>query len=283
VRRLAQRLERAGARVTTHATAGAGDARRHVAALGRDAVDRLVVVGGDGTLHEVVNARTAPFPWPLAIVPVGTANLVARDAGMPPARGVDATAHAILEGREWKVDLLRTDRGLAVASVGVGLDAEIVLAASEARRGGQGGYLRWLAPIASTFVGHVAPSVDVETDDGRAKGIAVMVQNTRCYGGMFTLCPDARMDDGLLHVFVIRKGRPRDWFRMVLDAYRGAAARSRDVSVFRARRVDVRSTPDAAVQLDGDPAGTTPLSMDVLPGALTLLRADPPERRRGSR
>jgi diacylglycerol kinase (ATP) len=272
VRRLAERLARAGASVTTHLTAGAGDARRHVSSLAREAVDRLVVVGGDGTLNEVVNAFPPPFPWPVVVVPFGTANLVARDAGMPSARATESIARAVLEGRGWAVDVLETDRGRAVASVGVGIDAEIVRAASAARRGRSGGYGRWLGPIASTFVGHVAPGIEASVDGGPPiAGAAVMVQNTRCYGGMFTLCPDARMDDGLLHVFVIRRAHARDWFRVVLAAYLGVASRMRDVTVASGRTVEIRSTPSTAVQVDGDPAGETPVTVRVLPGALTLV------------
>jgi diacylglycerol kinase (ATP) len=284
VRRLSARLSSAGARVTVHLTSGPDDARRHVAAMAPSDADRLVVVGGDGTLHEVVNAHPAPFPWPVAVVPVGTANLVARDVGMPPARGAERIARAVLEGDLWRADLLQTDRGVAVANVGVGLDAEIVRAASAARRGRLGGYARWLGPVARTFVGHVPSRIEASVDGGPTiDAAALMVQNARCYGGMFRLCPDARMDDGLLHVFAIRRAQRRDWFLLVLAAYRGVAARSRDVTVASGRSVEIRAAPRAAVQVDGDPAGETPTTVRVLPGALTLLRAAAPARRGGSR
>jgi diacylglycerol kinase (ATP) len=273
VRRLSALLESRGARVTSHLTGGPDDARAHIASLARDALDRLVVFGGDGTLHEVVNAHDLPFPWPVAVVPVGTANLVARDAGMPSPRDTEALATAIEHGTEWPVDLLVTDRGRAVANVGVGLDAEIVRAAKAARRGGSGGYTRWVAPIAKTFVGHVAPEVEATVDGGPPlPGGAVIVQNAKAYGGMFTLCRDARMDDGLLHVFAIRLGRTRDWFRTAVAAWRGDAAGLPHVRVVSGREVTVRSVPTAAVQIDGDPAGETDVTVRVSPGALRLLR-----------
>jgi diacylglycerol kinase (ATP) len=249
VRRLSALLESRGARVTSHLTGGPDDARAHIASLARDALDRLVVFGGDGTLHEVVNAHDLPFPWPVAVVPVGTANLVARDAGMPSPRDTEALATAIEHGTEWPVDLLVTDRGRA------------------------GGYTRWVAPIAKTFVGHVAPEVEATVDGGPPlPGGAVIVQNAKAYGGMFTLCRDARMDDGLLHVFAIRLGRTRDWFRTAVAAWRGDAAGLPHVRVVSGREVTVRSVPTAAVQIDGDPAGETDVTVRVSPGALRLLR-----------
>src|SRR5262245_64443775 len=102
-------LRARGATVTTYLTAGTGDATTHARTLDPASIDRLAVVGGDGTLHEVVNGKPVPLPWPVAVVPVGTANLVARDVGMPLAPKAEAHARVILEGEPWTVDLLDTD------------------------------------------------------------------------------------------------------------------------------------------------------------------------------
>ena len=273
---LADALRARGAEVSTYATTGPGDAAVHVAGLPDGATDRLVVVGGDGTLHEAVNGRPGPLPWPVAVVPVGTANLVARDAGTP--LRADAATHAalVLEGEPWRVDLLATDRGRALAVAGAGLDAEVVASVARARRGGLGGYARWLAPIARTFADYRPPRL-VAVVDGRAvEGGAVVVQNTRCYGGLFTLSPAARMDDGRLDVVVLREARRRDCFRMLLAAYAGRLASDRGVRLLAGTSVVVRAERPAAVQLDGDPAGTTDFEARVLPAALTLLRPKRP-------
>jgi diacylglycerol kinase family enzyme len=273
VEALRERLAAAGAAVTTHRTSGPGDARTHVAGLAPDAIDRLVVVGGDGTLHEVVNALPPPLPWPVALVPVGTANLVARDAGLPLRGSPERFARIALEGRRWPVDLLETDRGLVLAVAGVGLDAEIVAAVARARRGQAGGYLRWVRPIAKAFLDYEPPDLEVVVDDGPAvRGGAVVVQNTLCYGGLFTLHPRARLDDGRLDVVVFVQASRRDWFRVVAEAFTGRLAKDRGVRLLSGTRVVVRSARPAPVQMDGDPAAATPLAARVLPGALTLLR-----------
>ena len=267
------RLVAAGATVTTHLTSGRGDARAHVSGLSASSFDRLVVVGGDGTLHEVVNALPPPLPWPVAIVPVGTANLVARDAGLPVRGHPDRLARIVLEGRPWPIDLLETDRGLVLAVAGVGLDAEIVSAVARARRGQAGGYLRWIRPIARAFLDYTPPDLEVIVDDGPVvRGGAVVVQNTRCYGGLFTLHPGARLDDGRLDVAVFLDATRRDWFRLVAEAFVGRIAKDRGVRLLSGTSVVVRSSRPALVQMDGDPAAETPLSVRVLPRALTLLR-----------
>lgn len=276
-RTLAEAVEAAlrarGATAITHFTTGPGDARAYVAALGADAVDRIVSVGGDGTLHEIVNARPEGRRVPIALVPLGTANLVARDAGVPLRADAATYAGIALEGRPWIVDLLETDRGLSLANVGVGLDATVVRAVASARKGGIGGYGRWLGPIARSFLDYAPPELFVSMDGGPVvEGGAAIVQNTRNYGGLFTLASDARMDDGRLEVTVLRRAKRRDFFRMLVKAYASNLDRDRGVTILRGTSVEIRSPAPAPTQSDGDPFGETPIRVRVAPRALTLLR-----------
>jgi diacylglycerol kinase family enzyme len=265
-----------GASVEVHLTTAPGDARAYVAALSPSSGDRIVAVGGDGTLHEIVNAWPAPFPFTVAVVPLGTANLVARDAGVSLKADAEAHARTALEGVPWKVDLLETDAGCSLANVGVGLDAEVVRAVARARKGGVGGYARWLAPIARTFLDYAPPSLEVSVDGGPSvHGGAAVVQNTRNYGGLFTLASDARMDDGRLEVTVLRRASRRNFFLMLVQAYAGRLDRDRSVTILRGTSVEIRATAPALVQTDGDPSGTTPVHVRVRPGALTMLRPAP--------
>jgi diacylglycerol kinase family enzyme len=265
-----------GATPTVHFTTGPGDATAYVAALATDAVDRLVSVGGDGTLHEIVNARPGGGRVPIALVPLGTANLVARDARVPLKADAETYAAIALEGTPWVVDLLETDRGLSLANVGVGLDAAVVRAVAAARRGGVGGYAKWLAPIAKTFLDYAPPELAVSVDGGPfVTGGAAIVQNTRNYGGLFTLASDARMDDGRLEVTVLRRGKRRDFFRMLLRAYSSNLDRDSGVAILRGTSVEIRSGAPVPTQSDGDPFGETPVRVRVAPRALTLLRPGP--------
>lgn len=270
------RLRAAGAVVTVYRTTAPGDAVAHVAALPADACDRLAVIGGDGTVHEVVNGKPPPLPWPVAVVPVGTANLVARDAGMPLTKDADRIARAVLGGTPWTVDLLSTDRGYVVATAGAGLDAAVVRAVHSARAGGIGGYAKWVRPIGETFVGYQPPELTVVVDGGPPlHGGAAIVQNTNCYGGLFTLHPDARMDDGRLEVAVLVEAHRRDFFRMLYGAWRGRLARDKGVRLLAGTSVEIRSSGPCPVQADGDPAGDTPFSARIVPKALTLIRGAP--------
>ncbi len=266
-------LRGSGAAAEVHLTTGPGDAKAYVTALPQGAVDRIVSIGGDGTLHEIVNARPAALRVPIALVPLGTANLVARDAGIALKADAATYARIALADRLWTVDLLETDRGLSLANVGVGLDAAVVRAVASARGGGVGGYTKWLSPIAKTFLDYVPPAIEVSVDGGPVvRGGAAIVQNTRNYGGLFTLASDARMDDGRLEVTVLRRAKRRDFFRMLVRAYASNLDRDAGVTILRGTSVEIRASTPVATQSDGDPFGETPIHVRVAPRALTLIR-----------
>jgi diacylglycerol kinase family enzyme len=204
---------------------------------------------------------------------VGTANLVAREASMPLRADPERLAAAVLRGETFAVDLLSTDRGLAVANFGAGLDAEVVHAVAHARAGRIGGYARWVLPIARTVMRHAPRTMEVRVDGGPPlRGGAVVVQNTRTYGGLFTLAPWARADDGRLDAMVVLRGTRRDHLRMLAGAFFARLPRDHGVRFASGSSVEISSSAPVAIQVDGDPAGTTPIRAHVVPKALTLVR-----------
>lgn len=273
-------LREHGFEVDTYVTRCAGDAGAHVAALGPDEVDRIVVVGGDGTLREVVNGRPPPLPWPIGLVPVGTANLVARELGMPLTLTPRAVAEALRAANPWTVDLLRLERpgakpAYAVANVGVGLDAGIVHAIDgvRAKAAGSGGYVRWIRPIFDAFRSFRFPTMAVTVDERRTfRASSCVIQNAYNYGGLFHLAPDARLDSRQCNVMLLRCRSSRDLFRVMLGAFRKRADRYHDVRFEAGTRVRLQTAERAPVQADGDPAGHTDVTVTLLPGALRLLR-----------
>lgn len=278
-RDLADVLRAEGHEAGEHVTTAAGCAAEHVATLDPDACDRLVVIGGDGTLREVVNARVGTPPWPVGIVPMGTANVVGRELRMPLNRSVPDIAKALTAAEPWTVDVLRLVRPdgsteHAVANTGVGLDAEVVHAVSEARAGMVGGYARWIGPIARCLARFRFPRLRVTVDDRitYAAG-ACIVQNARNYGGVFSLSPEARLDSGAMDVMLIRSRTHRSLFGILTSALLRRTAHNHDVKIVASKRVRLCSTTPARVQADGDPAGRTDLTIELVPGVLTLLRA----------
>lgn len=277
VQQVTEHLEARGLRTRLYVTRFAGDAKDHVQALD-DAVDRLVVVGGDGTLAEVLNGLR-PLQVPVGVIPMGTANLVARETRMPRAEDAEATAKALAAAAPWRVDTMRVQgpegEHVSVATVGVGLDGAIVHAVDDVRQlPGSGGYLRWLAPIADVVRRFPRPPLRIHVDERRTyAGVGCVIQNTRNYGGLFQLSPKARMDSGTLDVMVMKIRARRDILRMLAGGMLKRMHRYRDLCFVRGDRIRIESATRAPVQADGDAAGFTNLSVERLPATLDLLRA----------
>lgn len=274
-------LEAAGHETSLHVTSRAGGAADHLRTLPDDACDRIVMVGGDGTLHEFVNSRADGLPWPVGVVPMGTANLVGRELKMPLNRKAEGLTRCLLASSPWLVDLMRMTHSdgrteQAVANIGAGLDAEVVHAIADLRSGasGTGGYIQWIPSIWGTVQAFRFPRLRVTIDGRRTfAAAACIVQNAQNYGGLFRLAPHAALDSGRLDVTLIRATTKRDLVRVVMGALARRAQRFTDVKMVRAERVHLRCGSRVHLQADGDPAGTTDVEIALLPKAMQLLRA----------
>src|SRR5579884_1808298 len=181
---------------------------RRAAAAGQK---RLVVLGGDGTLFDVVNA-TNGLGMELGVVPAGDANDVARAIGVP--RHPLSAAELLIEGRALPIDLVRARTGggrdwVYVGVGGAGLDAEAArLASVRFRR--LAGMWRYLAGALVALRGGVRFEARIDWDGQCWRGVASMiaVANAPAYGGGIRIAPGARMDDGLLDVVVVG---PIEW------------------------------------------------------------------------
>ncbi len=276
--RLCEALRRAGHETEMYVTRFPGDGAAHVAGLGATRQDRLVVVGGDGTLREVLAGCQGRPAWPIGMLALGTANVVGRELRMH-GHSPEAVARLLEDAQEWSVDIMRvtsSDGALrwAVANVGAGFDGEIVHCISALRaKGGRGGYARWVAPIWRTLA--YAPSSRLlVTLDERTTYLAAgaVVQNARNYGGLFSLSPDAAMDSGTLEVMLVRGRVPRDRFRLLGRMALGGLRRDRGARILKATHVRIQSRIPTAAQADGDPLGTTDLTVALAPRAVTFLR-----------
>lgn len=251
--------------VVTPGSAAEATREAHAAALRGD--DVLFVVGGDGSLRDaaggLAGSRTA-----LAPIRGGTANVLAHEIGVP--RGIREALDAHLDGERVPMDVGRAGDKPFLLMAGIGWDAEV---ARNVRRG----LKRWLGPAAYIAEGaitlprlHTRPvrwSCDGEAHD---EPLGVMIiGNTRLYGAVIHVTPQAMADDGMLDVCALCPRRTADGTRIATKLlFRRHEGDARAFSA-RVREVEVE-TPGLLVQLDGDQAAETPLRFTVEPRALLL-------------
>jgi diacylglycerol kinase (ATP) len=234
----------------------------------------VLVAGGDGTVR-VVCAEMARTGIPVAVVPAGTGNLLARNLGIP--LDLDDALYRLLDGRDRTIDLvevhgdnLDTDRFAVMA--GLGLDAAIIddAPADLKKR------LGWPAYLVSAMKNINHPSVKVRiTLDGGApmyqRARTVVVGNVGNLQANIPLMPDARPDDGLLDVIVIAPRRVTQWPRLVVRVLTRQRRTDLYLQRFTAREVVITATEDVRRQLDGDAIGSGRTIMArVEPGVLVV-------------
>ncbi|MFT4231561.1 MAG: diacylglycerol kinase family protein, partial [Leucobacter sp.] len=252
------------------------ETRRHAAAAVAEGVDALVVVGGDGTLSLILD-EVVGTDVPIALVPAGTGNDLARSLGLPhgSAERAASAADLALRSRTRAIDVAEAECGglrrrfLTVAALG--FDAK-VSERTNRLRWPRGGARYYLALVIELIRLRPAPfSLRIDAGSARpATGILVAVANTRSYGGGIPICPEADPADGLLDVTHVRPiGRAR-LIRLFPMLLRARHAERPEVVQYRGSTIEV-SAPGSAAVVDGERIGEGSVRFRVLPGALRVF------------
>lgn len=269
------RLRDGGVEVEVRRTEGEGDARRWAqeAADGGE-VDLVVVAGGDGTVREVVSGVvTGEGDVAIALVPLGTADLLARALGVPlgdPA----AAAGVAAEGQGRAIDVIQFvgQDDHAVIMVDAGFDAQLVRDSDRGSKDSLGPFAYVAAGIQNLFQ---LEQVELELElDGEVQHIAghtVLCLNIGRIGDTVVVDQDIEPDDGALHVGVVTDPRTTDAVLTALTMAANHSEQHANVVWSTCRTARITATPPLEVQVDGDPAGETPFELELLPGAATIL------------
>ncbi len=276
-------LEEAGCKVETYFSAYSGHLIEIARTLEVKATDSFAVVGGDGTLSEVITGRMQANSGKkelFGLIPAGTGNSMATDLGID---GVDAAVKCILHGSRQALDLAKVEmvQGLPGAedgtmvryshnlvTWGLGVDSTI-----KAER------MRWMGPIRYD-VGilmaimannrrHATLTLDgVTMEDDYT---LFLIQNSQTGGSMLPLAPGASLDDGLMDIGILKKMTRSD----VLKAFGMLKKEGRHVfhprvDYHRFKSLCIETPLPTAINVDGENIGSTPLQMEVLPGAVEI-------------
>jgi diacylglycerol kinase (ATP) len=236
----------------------------------------VVVVGGDGTLNEVVNGL-AGSAAEFAVLPSGTGQDFGRTHGIP-ARFEEAVAVA-LGGESRRVDLGRAvfqgsqgEQTRLFANVGsVGMSGAVARRANSMSKA-LGGRATFYYALVREFAAWKNTEVTVGFDGGERRGRMhdVILANGRWHGGGMKLAPDASPEDGLFDVVLIGDISKLDFATTSPKLYKGGHVHHPKVEVVRSATVTVEAAVPLPLELDGEQGGTTPARFDVLPAALSV-------------
>ncbi len=244
------------------------------ARLERGTLRAVVAAGGDGTVSTI--AHRTPVGTPIAVLPLGTENLLAKYLEIPgdPRR----VCQMIHEGRIVRLDAGRANGRLFLLMVGCGLDAEVVRRVDQARTG-HITHFSYAKPILDSVRSYQYPELRIYSHCSDAKPDAThaevarwaFVANLPQYAGGLGIVPHACGTDGLLDVCTFRRG---SLFRGLIYLARiilGSHQSLNDCVNLQAARLRIESDAPVPYQLDGDPGGYLPVEIEVVPGRLTVV------------
>jgi diacylglycerol kinase (ATP) len=257
-----------GLELVAEVTTDSGRFRDTVERL-RDQIDVVVVGGGDGTISAAAPALLG-LDVPLGVLPMGTANDLARSLAIP--LELERACQVIAGGREQAIDLGMVNGHYFFNAAGVGLSGAVTRKLDHARKQ-RWGVLSYARSALEAWRERdvFGARMRVNGEELYLRSLQVTVGNGRHYGGGMTVAADATIDDALLHVYSIEPVPLLQLVRMAPLFGRGQHARSDAVMVVRTQELELVTDRPVPVNADGELVGTTPARFSVVPGALRVL------------
>lgn len=276
-------LEQEGKTVNIHFSDYSGHLTEIAQGINASEEDIFAVVGGDGSLSEVITGRMNAQPDAgglFALIPAGTGNSMANDLRLT---STEQAVHCIVHGARQSLDLAKVEmvNGLPgsengqtvryshnLVTWGLGVDSTI-----KAEK------MRWMGPIrydvgilmAIMANNRRQATLTIDGTEMRGDYTLFLIQNSQTGGSMLPLAPGASLDDGLMDIGILKKMTRRD----VLKAFGMLKNEGRHVfhprvDYHKFRTLSIETPAPAAINVDGENIGSTPLNMEVLPGAVQI-------------
>ena len=274
LRRVKPVFEAAGVELDIYETEYPGHAREIVHSLDSAQVDGFCAIGGDGTMHEVVNgllSRPDAPPIPLGLIPAGTGNSFLYGFGcLDP---LEATRR-IVAGRTRPIDAARVklaDRTLyAFNIVGWGLVTDILIRSERLRWLGENRYTA--ASALEVLKGRRrAARLVIDGRETSGRFVFVLACNTQYTGKGMRMAPRADLSDGLIDLVIVRQASRMQMLRLLPTIFDGSHVNSPLVEYVQAKEFSLQPEVDEVVNVDGELLEHTPVHVEMIPGAFQVL------------
>jgi diacylglycerol kinase (ATP) len=233
--------------------------------------DAVISMGGDGTINETINGLAEQSYRPaLGIIPLGTINDFARALDIPlePYEAI-----AILNDHETKaVDIGKIDEAYFMNVLAVGSIAEATYKVTPEQKTKLGSFAYFIEG-AKSFLGGDSTDLTVEHENGTWEGesFLLLAALTNSVGGFESLAPDADVNDGKFHAFIIKKMSFPRIAAIIPSLLKGELKESDEVEYIRTSYLNVSSSKNHVVNIDGEEGQSLPFHAKVLPGHLNVF------------
>jgi diacylglycerol kinase (ATP) len=268
-----EQLDALGCLVVVRETAARGDAETFAREADEDLFDLVAAAGGDGTINEVVNGLAASN-LPLAVLPLGTGNVLANEIGLP--RSAKRLARLVASGTARPVWMGEIANGAIgerrfLMMAGIGFDADVVAGLDEAlkRRVGK---LAFVHAIVAEIIHYRRNRYSVTCEGIEHSVASAVISKGHFYGGRFVLAPAARLDEPWLYLILfMRTGRVAALKYLVAMAL-GVVHRLSDIQILRTTELSVSAPGGAVVEGDGDIVAKLPVRIRIAERPLLLVQ-----------
>lgn len=266
-------LEAGGASVRTAVSKSAQDLTRLTREAVEGGVDRVVVVGGDGTWHFALNGL-AHSNIPTALIPCGRGNDFSRNLDIP--LSPSQAAEIALKDYTVDLDLVWAENRYYIGIGGVGFDSEVTECANTRIPAWLGDYT-YTAAVFYKLLSFKPKYLKIVHDHGVFEGLVMFAvfANSNSYGCGMKIAPEARMDDGMIDVVIIEKVGLPVLLKTLPKVFSGKHLPHPNIRTFRTTRAVLTSPDKMDLYGDAEYITSVPLTLEIRPKALRVLAPEP--------
>lgn len=263
-------LRAKGCEVVERRTTRRGDAEEFAREASSDDFDVVVAAGGDGTVNEVINGMVGRPDRPrLAVIPLGTANVLALEIGLDP-KDAEQVSDTIAHGPSRTVHLGLANGRHFLLMAGAGLDAHVVEGVNVALKR-HAGKLAYVVESVRQAFGYDFPELQIRANGQTYEGRMAVACRGRFYGGPFVAAPDARLDRPKLEVCILPKSGVGGVVRYGLALPMNKLAELPEVQVVSADSITILGPRGAPLQGDGDIVARLPAEISIASETVELV------------
>jgi diacylglycerol kinase (ATP) len=254
-------------------TTGPGDAARVAAEAAKERISQVIVSGGDGTINEAVQGLVGTETR-LAIIPRGTANVLAREIGLP--LDLSGAIDVVGKGKTRNIhvgiaiDELNRTRRYFLLMAGIGLDAAVVNQVNPLLKKHLGRGAFWLTGLGQLANWHPV-LFKLEVNGETYDATFVNIGNAPSYGGDLAITPGASLDQPEFEICIIQTRSRIRYLRLLSSAMRRDGIKAGRAGVCFARATHASATGNVPVQVDGEVIGNLPMSFEIAPHTIEIV------------